>query len=530
MSRRNIQKRGRAKRQKKSRKSIVVVLSLCVIIVCAVMGIRYHSQQSEQNAENLLDEMHQIEIETMREESLRWKEVVDTDRIYPGIFAMGIDLGNCTVEQAAEKLESYYNEEVLSKKIVFTYDERQWEYTYADLGFTADISSIVEEAYGLYREGDIKTRYEGVRKLQNESVDLVLQDQYEETAVDVILEELREEVEVEGKNASLSRKNGKFIVDPETVGYFLDIEGVRTNLMEQLESGQDIEISLVVEEKKPEVTEELLSKVQDEIGIFSTSYNLYDTGRNRNLEVGCSKINGLVMMPGDSFNFNDTVSPVNAESGYMEASTIVDGEYVPGWGGGLCQVCTTLYNAVIRAELQVTERYAHSRQPGYVVNGQDAAMSIGGKNFQFVNTSAYPIYIEIYAYDGTLGCTVYGVEEHDASRKVSFESVKVGTIPKPEPKITKDETMDEGTEEVTYEGCEGLKYDVYKVVTEKGETTRTYFNSSTYYPVADKITVGTKPVEKPKEESDKESEEKTEETSEEESSQDTENVSERTET
>lgn len=485
------------KRRKRKTAKILITAVLVLVLVLAAggaAGVHYYNKHQDKKAEEAMQESYRLEVEAMQGEYRKWKEAVDTDTIYSGISAMGVDLGGMTLDQAKEALEDFYDGAVLQKQILLTYKDQSWKYTYADLGFTANTDEIAQEAYDTLRSGDIKARYEAIRQLQEEPVDLVLTDQYEDTAIDTILEEIASEVDVEAKNAKLTREDGAFKLTKETVGYTLDMETTKAALQEKLTSNENIELELTVEEKQPHRTIEMLSKVKEVIGSFSTSYSLNNTGRNRNLEVGCARVSGTVLMPGDSFNFNDTVSPVDTASGYMESSTIVDGEYVPGLGGGLCQVCTTLYNAVIRAELEVTERYAHSLEPGYVPNGQDAAMSIGGKNFQFVNSSEYPIYITMSAYNGTLSCTIYGVEEHDPSRKVSFESVKTGTLDKPDPVITEDDTMEEGQEEVTSYGKEGSKYDVYKIVTENGETTRTYFNSSTYYPTADKITRGTKKV------------------------------------
>lgn len=512
-----------ARKKKKKSTAIVIVLCLCLIITGVVFGLRYYEQKNKEEAEQALALSYEKEIQAMPLEYQRWQKEVDVDTIYPGICVMGVDIGNCTKAEAVEKLDTFYTQQVLSKTITLSYKEKQWNFTFADLGYTADTKAIVDKAFDIYREGNIKARYEAIRTLQKDPMDLMLEDQYEESALDTILFEIKKEIDVKAENAGITRKDGKFVVEPEQIGYSLNVDAVKTAIQDQLHSGENIMLELTVQEEKPEVTEEMLSVIQDKIGSFATYYSLYDAGRNANLEVGCGKINGTVLLPGETFNYNNTVSPVDAASGYKEASTIVDGQYVPGLGGGLCQVSTTLYNAVIRAELEVTERYAHSRQPGYVVNGQDAAMSIGGKNFQFMNSSEYPVYIEMSAYNGTLSCTIYGVEEHHKSREVTFESVLVGTIEKPEPIITEDDTMDEGTEEVTSEGCEGLKYEVYKVVTEKGKTTRTYFSSSTYYPVADRITKGTKPVEDEKEK-DKENEEDSDEK--EESEADSETISE----
>ena len=118
-------------------------------------------------------------------------------------------------------------------------------------------------------------------------------------------------------------------------------------------------------------------------------------------------------------------------------------------------------------------------------------MSIGGKNFQFKNNSSAPIYIQAYASGGKLVARIYGVEEHDPSRKVSFETVVVKEYEKPAEKVTEDPTQPEGYRKVTHKGYTGCKVDVYKIVTQNGKTTREYFSSSSYMSTADQVTIGT---------------------------------------
>ncbi len=486
-------------KKKKKHTGLKVTLGILSVAVLAAAGLAGYytwqkaklSQEASRKAAQL-EESYQQEVSSMQGVYKQWSDVVNVDTIYDGVSAMGVSLSGMTEEEATEALNEYYSDAVLEKKITLKTEGQDWSFTYADLGFTANTAEVAASAYGVCREGSLRQRYDRIMALASDPVELILSEEYNASKIDEILAKIDEEVTKEAKDATVTKEGDKFVTTKEVPGQKLDIEAMKETLTEKIKGQEDIELELAIEEVEPEIKEEDLKDFGAVIGTFNTYYDLANTPRNTNLEVGCSHISGLWMQPGDSFNFNDTVSPVDTASGYMEASTISNGQYVPGLGGGLCQVCTTLYNAVIRAELDVTERYSHSLEPGYVPNGQDAAMSIGGKNFQFVNTSKYPIYIEMSAYGGTLNCTIYGVEEHDPSRTVSFESYQVGTIAKPSPIYTKDDSLYEDEQKVTSYGREGLQYDVYKIVTENGKTTSEYFNSSTYSAVADRITIGTK--------------------------------------
>ena len=137
----------------------------------------------------------------------------------------------------------------------------------------------------------------------------------------------------------------------------------------------DNTVELAAEVTKPQGSEEELSKVKDVLGTFSTNYASSAAGRKANIANGSKKINGSVIYPGEEFSVYQTVAPFNADNGYKLAGAYENGTTVDAYGGGICQVSTTLYNAVIRAELEVTERSGHSMIVGYVDPSADAAIA-----------------------------------------------------------------------------------------------------------------------------------------------------------
>ena len=164
-----------------------------------------------------------------------------------------------------------------------------------------------------------------------------------------------------------------------------------------------------------------------------------------------------------------------------------------GVAGGVCQVTTTLYNAVLMAELDVVERHPHSMTVGYVPLGRDAAVAGTYKDLKFKNNTEYPILVEAYASGGNLVMNIYGHESHKNGRKVEYETVYEATVPKPEEIVKEDPEKPEGEREITARGRTGAKVSVYKVVYENGkQTSKDWFSSSSYRAAADEVTVGTK--------------------------------------
>jgi vancomycin resistance protein YoaR len=207
---------------------------------------------------------------------------------------------------------------------------------------------------------------------------------------------------------------------------------------------------------------------------------------------GCALINGVTLYPGEEFSTYDTVSPFSEANGYYMAGSYLNGQVVDSLGGGICQVSTTLYNAVLLAELEVTERYNHSMIVTYVDPSADAAISeSAGKDFRFVNNTGAPIYIEGYTTeDKQIGFVIYGEETRDAGHKVVYESEVVSkTYPDTEVIYT-NASAPIGSVSVQSAHI-GYKANLWKVVYENGtEVSREMINSSTYKMAPRSATVG----------------------------------------
>jgi vancomycin resistance protein YoaR len=176
------------------------------------------------------------------------------------------------------------------------------------------------------------------------------------------------------------------------------------------------------ERTSPVLTAELLSQMDDVLGTATTDYSASSSGRAQNVENGTSKINGTLLMPGESFSVTSAVVPFTAENGYELAPSYEAGQVVDSYGGGICQVSTTLYNAVLKAELQVDARSNHTMIVTYVDPSKDAAIAEGVMDFAFTNNQDYPIYIAGSAYYGTLTFTIFGVETRPSNRSIEYVS------------------------------------------------------------------------------------------------------------
>ena len=291
----------------------------------------------------------------------------------------------------------------------------------------------------------------------------------------------------------MKRENGRFVITDEKSGYEMDVETTLTELTGLIDNMEEGSVEITGRETEPEVTRQDNEKATSLIGTYYTTFTGSETlGRNINLKVGCENINGTMLAPGETFSMNEALGPQTYANGYRNAAVIVNGKIEDGLAGGVCQVTTTLYNAVILSELNVVERSNHSLAVAYVPLGQDAAVAGDYKDLKFQNNTEYPIYIEAYLSGNKLVTNIYGYEEHSSGREIKFENVVDSIIPKPAEKITEDPEKPKDYREVTYHGKQGKKVSTYKVVYENGkEVSREFFSSSVYRATPDEVTVGT---------------------------------------
>ena len=243
---------------------------------------------------------------------------------------------------------------------------------------------------------------------------------------------------------------------------------------------------------KPKVTVKSLGQeaFPDLLATYSTTYSTGNANRATNIALAVKSVNSYVLMPGETFSYNSTVGERTASRGYKEAGVYLNGEVTTGLGGGICQVSSTLYNAVLLANLEIVERSNHTFKPTYVPAGQDATVSWGAPDFKFKNNRNYPIRISASTSNGTILFNVYGLKSDD-DYQVKILSYEVGSIPF-STQYQETSSLPSGTQKVSQAGSNGCKTQTYKVLYKNGaEVSKTLLNSDTYKPHNQVVLVGT---------------------------------------
>ncbi|MDD6307937.1 MAG: VanW family protein [Clostridia bacterium] len=312
---------------------------------------------------------------------------------------------------------------------------------------------------------------------------------------------LYDEVYAEAADASYVIENGKVVLHPHVVGMRFDKEQAEKEIKAHKEYGETFEIPLEI--TQPEVTLEDIEKklFSEVIGEYETRFNAGDEGRTKNIVLASNKINGTILAPNEVFSYNTVVGERSYSEGFQTAKVYINGESVDGVGGGICQVSSTLFNAVVYANLEIVERVNHQLTVSYVPLGRDATVDYGNIDFRFRNNTDYPIKIVCSAENGTMYTAIYGYCE-DKSVRVSFDTVTTGYTPPPEKRIN-DPALPRGEEKIVKKGTNGYLVDTYKIVKRDGkEDERTLLCRSTYRGSIQEIHVGTgepKPEELPEE-------------------------------
>ncbi len=419
----------------------------------------------------------------------------DGRKIAKGVSIGPVDVSGMDIREAENAVTAYVDE-LASRKITLSAgDGRQMEFDGAEIGLYWSNTGVVEDAFSLGHEGNVVQRYKALKDLEHEGHKYDISFGYEKEAVSEIVNRCAEAFNQERKEYSLTKTAEGFKITDGQTGYIVDhdqsLSSIEDFIQNRLISGGD-SVDLLIVADVPKGSEEELSQVKDVLGTFTTSYKTSGKSRSANVANGCRLINGATIYPGEEFSVLDTITPFTEANGYFPAGSYLNGLVVESIGGGICQVSTTLYNAVLLAELQVTERHNHSMIVTYVSPSADAAIAeSGGKNFKFVNSTEHPIYIEGYTTeDKHITFTIYGVETRNPARKVAYESEVLDTTP-----ASADQYVTDPSHAVGYVGTQsahlGYKAQLWKVVTENGETTREVVNSSNYKMVPKIITVGT---------------------------------------
>ena len=391
-----------------------------------------------------------------------------SERILGQTSLFGEDLSGLDFKKAETAITALVTARA-NTELSLSHNGLTYPYPCAALGFPGDPAALCAYAEGLGREGNIVSRYRArITSLWRETCldDKIIIDEH---ALLAVLEAIKEELPTTAEDAHFYiDDSGNVAIEPSKKGTFLDLKSSAARIRKALpDPGVSAVALIIADNADPDLTTADLEAmhVNGLLSSFTTYYNGSTANRAHNIALAASYFDLTLIPAGGSFSFNDTVGQRSVERGFLDAMIIENGEYVDGLGGGVCQVSTTVYGAVLRTELKVTARRPHSLVSTYVDPGQDAMVAWGTSDLAFENTYATPVLLHATAAGGVLTVAIYG--DSAAKKEIAVSSEITAYIPYTTETIV-DADLRSGSHYVKSPGKQGLECTVTRTISENG--------------------------------------------------------------
>ena len=414
---------------------------------------------------------------------------IPTENISYGVYYNDTDLSNTPKNDLQGRLQELNNKIPQTVSIDLGNNEKQ-QASYYDLGIQVDTEAIVKEISSYGYEEDWWTlllhRFHGFYYGQH----FTPQYKLDEVKGKTYLNELAKTIDTPGHDAYLTIENGQVVLHPAKEGKRIDIDATLKKLKDDLQAGDNINsLSMIFTTQNTiKVTDADLKPLNTVLASFTTEYNPDNESRTHNIQLASDKINGTLIKPGAQFSFNDVVGERTAEAGYDDAPVMIDGKLVPGIGGGICQVSSTIFNTALLSGMNIIERTPHFEPVAYIQagRGRDATVAWGYLDFKFRNPYQQSIYILSVMNNGTLTIYIIGTAQ-DKPKNVSISVGDRSEIPNKT--ITRIDSSLKQKE--IQEGHVGLTMNTYRTITYGNWVTQTDSFESVYDPVDTIITMPT---------------------------------------
>lgn len=414
------------------------------------------------------------------------------DKVYPGIKVGQVDLSGKTIDEANKLLEENFKDSLISKVINIKGNKDIYTLKYEDLNVKLNISDITKKAINLGKDKGLFEKNNIIKDGINE--ELNIEFEYDNSIVDEFVKSICDAENVEPKNASISLNNGNISISESTNGITVNSEKLINDINNSIDNEltPEVNIEIPVEVKEASIKSEDLKKINGRLSGFSTSFNPSEVDRTKNLELATRFINGTVLMPGQTFSYNETVGERTAKRGFRNGAVFINNKVEEALGGGVCQVSTTLYRAVMSAGIKSVERHNHSLKTSYSDFGLDATVAWGYLDYKFKNTYDFPIYLEGYLTNNKVVFNVYGNKESLGGKTYDIvaEIVKRN---EPSIKVVEDANLYVGKEEWETKPITGYIVNSYRVTYQNGAViSKEFIDKDTYAKVDGVKKVGVK--------------------------------------
>ena len=479
----------------KARKIVIIVAAAVVVLGGTVAAKFYFDNQARYTViKDVSGSEKQMLITDIQ-------AALDVPVFYTGISVGGVDVSGKTKEEAKALLLEDIQKSAPKVNMTFHVGTKMYPLDPSVFSSESDLDAVLETAYNYNRTSSptddihvLQARYAELATLKTSKKDFPLAFQVGADKIDEVVKDLLEPLETDPVDATVKGfdlETLSFIYTDSVEGVTLDINKAIKEARETVES-QVLEKTIVVKtsKKAPKVTKTQLTEALGLVSKFTTNTTT-SSNRNNNIDLVCKTMDGLVLLPGESFDFNEFIGQRTSEKGYKEAPGIYNGTTRMELGGGICQTTGTLYHSLLMADLQIDERHPHSWPSDYVNTGTDATVTWGGPNFGFTNNSEYPIAIHSYYADYKVTMEIYGRFLPDGMT-IDVIGVVTGSSDPGTPEYVADPTLPVGktvSDRSSHKYISALCYKIYYDKDGK-EIKREQASSSIYPGIRSKIRVG----------------------------------------
>jgi len=409
----------------------------------------------------------------------------DQQRILEGVTISGIDVGNLTQNEAKELIDKEANS-ILSQTLKLKVGQHSPEVKLEDLGIDVNVESALQEAYEIGRSGSIVEKVLA-KSSARQGININLSQNIDENKLSETLKGTLEEFSDPATDATFQiTTDNSMIIKKEHVGLIIDSESLIAKIKEiniyKLVSELDVELK----EQVPLITAAQLEeqKITGLLSSYTTRFDPAQTARSENVKIAARAMDMAIIKPGDTLSFNKIVGERTVAGGYKDAYIIVNGEFVPGLAGGICQVSSTLYNTGLLANLAVTQRSNHDLAISYVPLGQDATVAYPDLDLKFNNNTGGYLLVRTRMNYNTITIELYGSVK--PGQEVFIANTIESTIPSVEQRLV-DETMAHGASVLKQQGQPGYNVKSTRTVKVNGVTKITEPLSKSHYVPLPKI-------------------------------------------
>ncbi|GAB6169524.1 VanW family protein [Clostridium carnis] len=339
------------------------------------------------------------------------------EKVYPSVYILDEDVSGKNKDELSNAIETMMTN-ISNKKLNVKIGENNFAATYKDFETSIDLEGLKKEIMDYGKDKTFFEKLSLIKKAEKKQYEISLL--YSDDKINGFIDNIASNVDVAAKNASISVDGGSIAVYDGANGLSLNKEQVAKDIKGILGNSKSEEISTINSELQvvePKIKTDALKTVNQKIGGYTTHYPAGPSGHN--IEIAARAIDNILLMPGEEFSTEKAIGPTTPEYGYLESNTYVNGKVVKGYGGGVCQVASTLYNAELRAGILPTERQNHMMTVSYVPLGLDATLADGVIDLKFKNVYDFPVVINAYAGGGALSVELWS--NGDATEGIRYE-------------------------------------------------------------------------------------------------------------